>query len=569
MTDNRTFGPYLIQERIGGGAAAVVYKAQHQKTGRTVALKMLHPNWLEDSEAAQRFKKEAEIVKHLHHPCIVAVYDYGQLNGRSYLAMQYMARGSLAQRFQHPTPIGSQEVVRLLRRVGSALDHAHRHHVVHRDLKLENILLDEAGEAFLSDFGIARILDARQQMTMTGSIVGTPMYMSPEQVRGKKSLGARADLYSLAVAVYLLTIGRFPFGGTDIIAILNQHVNMMPPLPSKLAPELPKAVDDVLLRGLAKRPEDRYPSADAFIEAYARAMSDSLARQVIVDLRSSRGATNDSQSGQDVDLWQENPPQVSPQDLIQAAKLTENKDDAIQLLKQALALDPWNNEANRLLHKLEGFKPKTSAQTPPVAEPLPEIQRKVRKTEATRRHERRRWWSRLGCVSAILMSISCVLFTFSLFGILPPGFFTTVSVLLGGPTPVVEVEGVSIDKIPDAVMVVPPSKSEAATNRTMDILEPGFNHEYTFYARVGEEVAVYVQFLSLSANYVSNNVAVISPSGRNMIGWCERESILRGEDNNVAYVCRINETGDWRLRILGKAGESVGVYFAGVQNLKF
>jgi serine/threonine-protein kinase len=249
---NKPFGPYLVQEKLGAGGVARVYKAIDRRTNKTVALKVMHSIWDEGSDVALRFQKEAEIVKKLQHPCIVAVYDYGVIRGRSYLVMQYMAGGCLSQRFQDPAPITSQEAVRLLRRIASALDHAHRRGVIHRDLKLENILLDERGDAALSDFGIARVKD-NKNLTMTGSIVGTPMYMSPEQARGKKQLDYRSDLYSLAVMSYLLTVGRFPFVGNDLLAILQQHVNASPPLPSEIDPDLPPTLDSVLLRGLAKK----------------------------------------------------------------------------------------------------------------------------------------------------------------------------------------------------------------------------------------------------------------------------------------------------------------------------
>jgi serine/threonine protein kinase len=566
---NSRFGPYHIHEKLGTGGVAVVYKAQHQQTGQTVALKVLHATWTDETETAMRFKKEAEIVKTLQHPCIAAVYDYGAVNTRLYLAMQYMARGCLAKRFDKPTAITSQEVVRLLRRVASALDHAHRRGVVHRDIKMENILLDERNDAYLSDFGIARVANSKR-VTMTGGIVGTPMYMSPEQARGKSSLDFRADLYSLAVVTYLLTVGRFPFGGTDVLVILNQHVNMLPPAPSEVVPELPHSIDTVLLRGLAKKPEDRYPSADAFIEAYARAMSDYENLETVVDMRSSMGATSQVQHSTP-DPWADSKPEATVEELIQAARTAGSREDAITHLKTALELDPWNNEVNRLLHKLEDVKTTRTESVPkPVADlnsPLPAFERKLRTTPTDRRRQSNRIWGRLGCWTLAIISGLFVVFALSIFGVFPPGFVTSVSVMLGGPTPMSEINGTPAKDIPNAVMLVPPAKSAPASTRITDILEPNYTHEYTFDGAVGEHIGVSVQFLSVSARFVRRNVAIVSPSGQNIAESCQREGVT--DSSSISYECSLGEAGLWRLLVFGRVDESVGLYFASVQKLGF
>ena len=283
------FGPYLVQEKLGGGGMAVVYKALNEESGATVALKVLRASLAEQPGIVERFMQEATIVNRLRHPHVVAVNNYGMLKGRFYLELQYMPGGTLAQRFKKPVEMGPQELVRLLRHVASALDYAHQQGVVHRDLKLENILLDKRGDALLSDFGIARLVDG-DRITATGSVMGTPLYISPEQARGERITDHRVDLYSMAVIAYLLAVGRFPFNGTNALVILNQHVSEPAPIPSEINPRLPAALDMVLLKGLSKRPEERYASADTLVEALARAWSyDSQPSKTMIDLWSTHG----------------------------------------------------------------------------------------------------------------------------------------------------------------------------------------------------------------------------------------------------------------------------------------
>lgn len=568
----KRFGPYVIKGKIGSGGMAKVYKAVDERSDRTVALKLLHATLSEESEIVQRFKAEAEIVKRLQHPAIVGIYDYGVVKGHPYLVMQYMARGSLSERFQQPGEMGSQEVVRLLRRIASALDHAHRHNIVHRDIKLENILLDERGEAWLSDFGIARVTDA-QHLTQTGMIVGTPLYMSPEQAMGRPDVDYRADLYALGVVAYLLTVGRFPFGGDNVLAILNMHVMQPPPLPTEVMPDLPPSLDMVMMKALAKQPQDRYISADAFIEAYARAMSDHAPRRTIIDIRSDHAISKRLEDYLQDNAQVTTPPGVLVEDLVARAEDEADRDRAIELLKQAIEIDPWHNKANRLLHRLEEVKslyerPVPAPDTEPEIRPLPDLERKLRPSIQDKRKERHRRWTRLGCLGGILLSMSCTLFTFSIIGVLP-GFLSSMIVLLGGPTPVGAVNGVPIEDIPDAVLVVPPSQSKPIVNREMDILANGYNHEYTFDAAVGEEVAVYVQFLSVAANAVSANVAILAPNGQNYVDFCQRDRILQGGDSNVAFICPISISGVWKVRVLGRNEQSIGAYFVGVERLGF
>jgi serine/threonine-protein kinase len=405
MTDVRPgsnqFGPYLVQEKIGGGGMAVVYKALNEETQRVVALKVLRASLMEQPGVIERFKQEAMIANTLRHPHVVAVYNYGSIRERYFLEMQYMPGGTLAQRFAMPTVIGAQEAIRLLRSVASALDYAHRQGVIHRDLKLENILLDGRGNASLTDFGIARISDG-SRLTSTGYVVGTPLYIAPEQARGDSGMDHRADLYSLAVIAYVLAVGHFPFSTGNLVAIITAHLTQPVPIPSEINPDLPPAVDSVLLRGLAKRPDDRYSSADTFVEAFARALQDHRTENTQIDLWS---APEDKQ----LISMLKPPPSESADSLCEKALTTQDRYEAIGYLKKALELEPLHSKANRLLFQIEGAKPfpmSTNTQTPSKLTPaqtLPPLKN-------MRRERQRNNWSNLYSVAVVVALVSIVLF---------------------------------------------------------------------------------------------------------------------------------------------------------------
>jgi serine/threonine-protein kinase len=401
------FGPYVIQEKLGAGGMAAVYKAFDEERGEEVALKVLHATLAAEAEIVQRFRQEVEIANRLRHAHVVAVYKQGIIKNRPFMVMRYMAGGTLAQRFQQPTEITSQHAVRLMRHIGSALDYAHRQGVVHRDLKLENILLDSRGDAYLSDFGIARIVGATR-LTVTGSVVGTPLYISPEQARGKFDLDYRSDLYSLAVIAYVLAVGRFPFDANNILALLNQHLTEPPPLPSEVNPNLAPALDAVLLKGLAKRPEDRYRSADMFIEAYAKAAEDGAPSRAVVDLRAQTNST-----GQPA-LEETGPEIVSADDWYAAAVDAAQRERAIDCLKRALELDPWHSKANRLLMQLEKGKPvsvKPERAAPSIPAPLVEDVQPLKKPKP---EQKRSGWNYIGALGAALLLAAIVFFVFAL-----------------------------------------------------------------------------------------------------------------------------------------------------------
>jgi eukaryotic-like serine/threonine-protein kinase len=285
------FAYFEIRERIKPGGMAIVYKAYDTIRKQIVALKILQENLALHDDIVSRFEQEGTIAGKLRHPNIVQFLDSGQFGNRLFIAMQYMAGGSLVDRLNNDPVLTLRQTSEILQQIGSALDYAHHENVVHRDLKLGNILLDETGRAMLTDFGIARMLDATQALTAPNQqMPGTVKYMSPEQVRGTTDLDFRSDLYSFSVIGYLLATGRYPFTGTNDIVILNQHLNMTPPLPTKVNPDLPAALNDVLLKGLAKAPEDRYDSAGDFAAAFAEAVKGYEKVKINVNMRADNPA---------------------------------------------------------------------------------------------------------------------------------------------------------------------------------------------------------------------------------------------------------------------------------------
>lgn len=266
-----TLGNYHIRRVLGAGGMAAVYFAIQDETEKTVALKVLTPRLAEIDTFRQRFEWEARLTAQFNHPNIVPVYDFGAVEDTLFIAMRYLEGGSLHDRFVLEGMVGLQETLGYLTQLASALDYAHRQGVIHRDLKLANVLLDTDRNALLSDFGIARLLESSLHLTDSGSVLGSPHYMSPEQNEGKP-LDSRSDLYSLAVMVYLMISGQFPFHADTAVAIALQHVTKPPPPPSSVNPELPAALDAVLLKGLAKAPADRFSTATEFCAAFSRAL---------------------------------------------------------------------------------------------------------------------------------------------------------------------------------------------------------------------------------------------------------------------------------------------------------
>ncbi len=265
----RTLGNYRIVEQIGIGGMATVYKAYDPDTDRYVAIKILPEHFSRDPTFRKRFQREAKAIAKLEHIHILPIFSYGEEDGIVYMAMRYLQAGTLTERIkQGPLPL--IEAARLLSQIASALDYAHAHGVLHRDVKPGNILLDEQNNAFLTDFGIAKMVEATVDLTQ-GGILGTPAYMSPEQCEGVKELTPASDIYSLGVILYEMVTGRTPFRAETPAALIHMHLFDPLPPPQQLRPNLPETAQQVILKALAKEPASRYPTCGAMAAAFTQA----------------------------------------------------------------------------------------------------------------------------------------------------------------------------------------------------------------------------------------------------------------------------------------------------------
>jgi serine/threonine-protein kinase len=260
-------GRYRVLRRLGSGGMADVWLAEDTHLQRQVALKVLHRRFAQDQEFVQRFQREAESAAGLQHPNIVSVFDRGQFEGTYYIAMQYIDGPTLKQLIDRGlTP---EQAVTLIRQVLEAARFAHRNGVVHRDLKPQNVIVDPEGKAVVTDFGIARA--GVSEITQTGSVMGTPHYLSPEQAQGFE-VTAVSDLYSIGVLLYEALTGRVPFEAESAVAVAMKQVSQTPLRPSSINPAVSPALDAVVMRALEKDPGQRFQNADAFIAALDAAL---------------------------------------------------------------------------------------------------------------------------------------------------------------------------------------------------------------------------------------------------------------------------------------------------------
>jgi len=257
-------GAFRLVREIGRGGMGVVYLAEDTQLERRVAIKTLPSHLMADAQVRQRFLREARTAAALSHPNIVPIYSAAERDGVVYFTMGYVEGESLAERLLRDGPLDVPAALAIVRQLALALEAAHAANVVHRDIKAENVLLDGAGRAVVTDFGIARVSEA-QPITATGTVLGTVHYMSPEQVMGEP-LDGRSDLYALGVLLFRMLSGRFPFERANNSAVLVAHVNTAPPRLREVAPHVPASVDALVHDLLAKRREARLASARALLE---------------------------------------------------------------------------------------------------------------------------------------------------------------------------------------------------------------------------------------------------------------------------------------------------------------
>ena len=263
---------YQIGQMIGTGGMADVYIGEDQRLSRKVALKVLRSDLARDPSFLARFRKEALAAAGLNHPGIVAVYDSGEEGLNSYIVMELVNGHTLREELQNPTGLTVERSLEIIEGVLEALSYSHENGIIHRDIKPGNIMLTDAGDVKVMDFGIARAMDdIGATMTSTWNVVGTAQYLSPEQATGEAA-DLRSDIYSVGCLLYELVTGRPPFTGDTPVAIAYQHVSADFPIPSAINPELDENIDKIITVALAKSPDDRYQSADMMLADIRRAM---------------------------------------------------------------------------------------------------------------------------------------------------------------------------------------------------------------------------------------------------------------------------------------------------------
>ncbi len=261
-------GRYKVLSKLGSGGMADVFLAEDEQLSRKVALKLLHERFAADPDFVERFRREAQAAAGLQHPNVVSVYDRGRYEDTYYIAMEYLPGRSLKQLIREEAPLEPLRAIEIAIQILKAARFAHRRGVIHRDLKPHNVIVDDADQAKVTDFGIARA--GASDMTETGSIMGTAQYLSPEQAQGL-SVGAGSDLYSVGVVLYEMLTGRVPFDADSPVTIALKHVSEAPIPPSQLNPLVPPELEQVVLWVLNKNPADRPTDADQLITALENA----------------------------------------------------------------------------------------------------------------------------------------------------------------------------------------------------------------------------------------------------------------------------------------------------------
>ncbi len=278
MVSKMLGGRYTVQDKIGTGGMATVYRGLDEVLGRTVAIKTMLPQYASDPSFAARFKQEAQAAAALQSPYIVSVYDWGEDEDTYYIVMEYLRGTDLKSGIRKHGALDSKKVAQIGSQIAQALSVAHKHDIIHRDIKPQNIMVQPDGNIKVMDFGIARAKNSH--LTQDNSVLGTAHYVSPEQTQGK-DLGPTTDIYSLGVVMYEAATGKVPFEGDDAISVALKQVNELPVPPSQINPNIDPALEAIILKCMEKDPANRFQSAN---ELY-RVLRDYLAGRISAIIR--------------------------------------------------------------------------------------------------------------------------------------------------------------------------------------------------------------------------------------------------------------------------------------------
>jgi serine/threonine-protein kinase len=287
---------YEVEELVGTGGMSSVFRAHDRLLDRKVALKVLHPQYSEDAEYVERFRREARAVAALSHPNIVTVIDRGEHEGHQFIVFEYIAGENLKQLIQRRGPAPVTTALELAMQIARGLSFAHQQGLIHRDIKPQNVLLNGDGEAKVTDFGIARSLDVQQGMTQTGTVLGTSDYIAPEQAQGQR-VDEHTDVYSLGVVLYELLTNEVPFPGENFVAVAMRHINEEPPPVRDKRPDVSPRLEAAVQRAMAKRPEDRFHTMADFCRELEADLAEAQGETVVAPALAGRKPRRQSRRG--------------------------------------------------------------------------------------------------------------------------------------------------------------------------------------------------------------------------------------------------------------------------------